>query len=223
MRNLLYITISVLFYVLSSCAAVTAQEWIPVEEFPLLFPRMEKATIHFGQNTDKSILLPCNIHISTAKKGQLLYYINANGMVMETKPGNINKVIFPDGEYVPVNNKYFGKVVHQDSCGQVIRVWDTDLEALLKDKNSTLGTSTKANLEMMRWFVPNASDVQIPMKVTYYFVFRNKLFEITEKNILKAINPNRRHEYRVFTRSEQILSTSFKSVMKIWNNFFVNY
>ena len=198
-------------------------DWVPMDEFPLLYPRMQKATIHYGMFTESTKVAPCNIHIGTADKEHTLYYINDDGTLMETSPVNVRKVEFQDGVYVPVSAGLFGKIVHEDSVGKVIRVWDLDREKLKAHKLTTHSSTERVDLKMKTWYVPDKSDYELPMKVVYYFNFRGEIFEISEKNILSHIDQKRRREYMAFTRSAEIISTNESSVMKIWREFFVKY
>lgn len=202
---------------------VYGEDWIPTKDFPLMFSRMQMATIHYGLFQDHTKTLPCNIHVGTDKKTHALIYLNDSTTAMETEPYAVNYVEFPDGKYVPVEQKYFGKVIHEDSVGRVIKVWDIDRRKLTELMRSTLGETSRINMKYMRWYVPSGSDEQLPMEVKYYFVFRDEIFEITDKNILARINQSRRKEYRAYTRAAEVLSTSEPSVMKLWQDFFVNY
>lgn len=199
------------------------QDWIPTEEFPLLFKRMEVATIHYGLFQDYSKTVPCNISIGDDKKTHSLVYINDSTTVMETDPANINYVEFPDGKYIPIEQQYFGKVIIEDSVGKVIKVRDLDRHKLTEASRSTLSQASRINLEYMRWYVPSESDSQLPMTTRFYFVFRGNMFEITDKNILANINQKRRKEYLAYTRSAEVISTNEGSVRQLWADFFVNY
>lgn len=199
------------------------QDWIPTEEFPLLFKRMEVATIHYGLFQDYSKTVPCNISIGDDKKTHSLVYINDSTTVMETDPANINYVEFPDGKYIPIEQQYFGKVIIEDSVGKVIKVRDLDRHKLTEASRSTLSQASRINLEYMRWYVPSESDSQLPMTTRFYFVFRGNMFEITDKNILANINQKRRKEYLAYTRAAEVISTNEGSVRQLWADFFVNY
>ena len=197
-----------------------------MDEYPLLFQRMEKATIYYGLFTEHSRYTPCNIHVGTATQYQMLYYIDNDGTPMQIEPTNIRRVVFDkdSATYVPVEGKYFGQIVHEDSTGQIIKVWDLDREHITRDLRTTItGSNTRIDMKTMRWYEPNKSDKELPMQTTYYFRYDGQLFPITEKNILDHINPERKREYKAFTRSAEIISTNLSSVMKIWNTFFVNY
>lgn len=206
----------------ASCP-VLGQEWVPTEEFPLLFRRMETATIHYGLFQDHEKVAPCNISVGDDKKTQTLVYINDSTTLMETDPANVNFVDFPDGRYVPVEQNYFGKIIIEDSVGKVIMVRDLDRYKLTEATRSTLSQSSRINMEYMRWYVPSESDSQLPMLTKFYFVFRGNTFEVTDKNILANINQKRRKEYLAYTRAAELISTSERSIRQLWADFFVNY
>ena len=63
----------------------------------------------------------------------------------------------------------------------------------------------------------------IPTVNRFYFLYGGEVFEATDRNILKRINQERRKEYRIFTRSAEIISTNLSSMLKVWENFFVKY
>lgn len=202
---------------------ILAQEWKPTEEFPLLFNRMEKAVVHYGIFQDHAKTYPCNIHLGTSTKTHALIYADEAGTVMETEPANVNYVEFPDGKYVPIEQKFFGKIILEDSVGKVIMVRDINRHKMTEAKRSTESETTRLNLQYMKWYVPSESDVQLPMIKRFYFQFRGEIFEITEKNILSHINQDRRKEYRAYTRNAEVISTNESSVLKLWADFFVNY
>lgn len=206
----------------ASCP-VLGQEWVPTEEFPLLFRRMETATIHYGLFQDHEKVAPCNISVGDDKKTQTLVYINDSTTLMETDPANVNFVDFPDGRYVPVEQNYFGKIIIEDSVGKVIMVRDLDRYKLTEATRSTLSQSSRINMEYMRWYVPSESDSQLPMLTKFYFVYRGNTFEVTDKNILANINQKRRKEYLAYTRAAELISTSERSIRQLWADFFVNY
>lgn len=200
-----------------------AQTFTPTSEFPFLFKRMEKAVIHYGIFQDNTKELPSNIHVGTDKKFQVLVYINPDGTPMETEPDAVNLVEFPDGKYLPIEHKYFGKIVHEDSVGKVVKVYDLDRAKLTEHERSTIAPMSKMNMQHFTWYVPSDGDVQLPMQTTFYFVFNSSIFEANQKNILTHINQNRRKEYRAYTRSAEVLSYSENSIIQLWKDFFVNY
>ena len=127
----------------------------------------------------------------------------------------------------------FGKIVHEDSIGKVIRVREVDAKEMEKRKMdaSNLGFVTISSegvfpdlaIDFMGQYEPKPEERPLPILDTYYFYFKGELFESTTKNILNHINPARRKEYKAYTRSAEILSRTESSNMKIWNDFFVHY
>lgn len=216
-------------YLLAFCLAlcfvsgIAQTEWHPTRDFPLLFSRMEKATVHYGIIQDREKLMPCNIHIGTAKKYQVLIYANENGVVMETDPDAVNKVEFPDGTYIPVEHKYFGKIIREDSIGKIVMVRDLDREKLTEYQRSTMSEASRIDLSLLGWRIPKEDIENLPMCVRFYFVYNMEIFEVTDKNILEHINQSRRKEYRAYTRAAELISTNESSVRRLWEDFFVNY
>lgn len=206
-----------------SMSASSQTEWNPTCEFPLLFPRMEKATIHYGLIKDYTKLIPCNIHIGTAQKYQELIYLNDNGLLMEIDPSSLNYVEFPDGKYMPIEQKYFGKIIREDSIGKIVMVRDLDRDKLLEIQRTTLSISSKIDISILGGKISQEELSIVPMYTKFFFVFNKEIFEVTDKNILAHINQSRRKEYRAYTRAAELISTNESSVVKLWEDFFVNY
>ena len=223
MRHSILILLALILTATLYTADAKAQTFVPTPDFPFIFNRMEKATIHYGMFQDNTKLLPCNIHVGTDRKYQTLVYINPEGTPMETDPDDVNRVDFPDGIYIPIEHHYFGKIVHEDSIGKVVKVYDLDRQKLTEHERSTITPTSKINMDHMTWYIPTEADSQLPMRIAYYFIFNGKVFEVKEKNILDNINQSRRKEYRAYTRAAEVISTNESSILKLWNDFFVNY
>lgn len=214
-----------LIFIFCTSMSVYAQsnEWTPKCSFPLLFERMEKATIHYGIVRDNTKFAPCNIHLGTSEKFQTLYYVDTNGTVIECEPSSVNKIEFPDGEYIPIAQKYFGKIIFADSVGKVVLVRDIDRPKFAEQRAMTSSATSRIDMNKFRWYVPTEDDENIPMRNLYWFIVRGKIFEVTETNILSNINPLRKKEYKAYTRFAEVILKNERSVIDVWNNFFENY
>jgi hypothetical protein len=154
-----------------------------------------------------------------------------NDTLMEADPGNVNYVEFINGDKYVANGNTFAKIVKEDSIGRVLMVRLVDYERFKGAANdaSHMGSFTlggdfgEISLDLIGAYVGNPDELPLPVLDTYFFVFKGEIFEVTDKNILARINQSRRKEYRAFTRSAEIISRNESSVLKIWNNFFVNY
>ena len=61
----------------------------------------------------------------------------------------------------------------------------------------------------------------LPLTDEYYFQVRGEVFHATPKQILSHIDPQRKQEYRNFTRSAEIISSNESSMLKVWQEFFL--
>lgn len=71
--------------------------------------------------------------------------------------------------------------------------------------------------------VGNPEELPIPLINVFFFQYKGEIFEATEKQILSRIRPDRKREYRNFTREAEIISQNLSSMLKVWNTFFVHY
>ena len=230
-----HIQVILLFF----CAAfhLSAQrksEWLPTGEWPFANQKFMPATVYTGFFSLKKTVVPCNIHLGN----QALWYVQ-NDTLMEANPGTVVRVEFKDSTvYVPVTTSLMGKVVREDTLNgklaRVIHVVEVDQNEVDRRWRSANEMTTGmlqggGFLSSLAAGVADANagireeEQPIPLNHTFYFLYNNELFEANDKNILKHINQSRRKEYRVFTRSAEILSENESSIMKIWDEFFVNY
>lgn len=208
-------------------AAKADKEWIPTGVWPFLNRRFESAEVVTGFITPKKTIVPCNIHIGK----QTLMYVQ-NDTLMEADAGNVSRVTFKNGDvYIPIGHNVFGKIVHEDSVGKVVRVRLVDKKEFDKNAKDTRhlgsfnlgGDFGELNIDFISTYDAKPEEKPLPILDTYFFIHKLKIFEVTDKNVLENINPTRRKEYRVFTRSAEILSHNQSSVMKIWEQFFVKW
>lgn len=202
------------------------KDWQPTGEWPFLLRRFETATIVTGFINKKKTIYPCNIHIG---KQTLMYMIDEQ--MMEADPYNVNSVEFINGDkYISIGNS-FAKVIREDSIGKVVLVKLIDYDKMREDENDVRhkgavtieGDFGSLSLDFINQYVPNPEELPLPVKDTYFFFFDKDIFQVTDKNVLAHVNPARKKEYRAFTRSAEIISTNESSVLKIWEQFFVNY
>jgi len=203
--------------------------WQPTGEWPFVNRRFMPAEVVTGLFTFKKTIVPCNIHIGN----QSLYYMQ-DDTVKEADPINVNFVRFKNGNvYQPVGNT-FAKIVRNDSAvGKVLRVRTVDKERFEEDGRavSNLGTVSLGggafggvfNMDFAGQFDVHPEENPLPLLDTFYFIYGKEIFLVSDKEVLKRISPKRRREYRDFTRRAEILLHNEKSVLRIWDTFFVNY
>ncbi len=202
------------------------QEWLPTGEWPFVRRRFEPATIVTGFINKKKTIYPCNIHIGNHT---LMYVLNDT--LMKASPGNVNYVEFRDGDkYVAMGNT-FAKVVREDSVGRVLMVRLIDMEKFKGSEKdaSHMGSFTvggdfgSLSIDFSGSYIVNPEEEPLPTIDTYFINYNKEIFEVTDKNILQRIRPERKKEFKAFTRSAEIISRNEASVLKIWDTFFVNY
>lgn len=209
-------------------------DWQPIGVWPFVYKNFRVATVETGIFKKKETTLPCNIHVG---KGAL-WFSQDNETLMEAIPDNVRKVKFENGDtFIPIGNENkFAKLMYegelQGKNARVLMLKEVNqrsvdqqyIDYLNKTQNALQGGSGL-------WFsqlADNASNEDpenqpVPLKTTFYFFFKGDLFEATTKNILEHINPKRKKEYKAYTRSAEVLSYSEKSMMSVWEEFFVKY
>lgn len=228
MKSELRKIVATLLLVSISSAVLAQDDWVPTGVWPFLHEKFRVATVVAGYIRPSKTQVPCNIHIGR----QTLYYAK-DDTLMEAIPGSIMRVEFPDATYIPIGLNTFGRIMHEDSIGKIIRVREVDFKKLKDSGNdaSNMGVFLlEANgmfpglsIDLLGQYEPRPEEKPLPIVDSYFFIFRGETFQATNKNIMNHIDQKRRHEYSVFTRSAEILSTSYTSMLKIWNEFFVNY
>ena len=208
-------------------------EWEPIGVWPFIFKSFKPATVHIGLFSKKETVIPCNIHVGK----NALWFAKDGETLMEAIPDNVRKVVFKDGStYMPIgaNNK-FGEVIFEGELqGQTARVFllkevnqaavdQQYVDYLNKTQNMLQGGGGAFFGHLADGAGQNPENTPVPLKTTFYFLFKGELFEATTKNILAHIDPERKKEYKAYTRSAEVLSTSKVSMLKVWNDFFVNY
>lgn len=231
MKNIIIYTlilISIFSFSTPSVSQTQKDNWVPTGVWPFLNQRFRVATVVAGYVRPTKTQVPCNIHIGR----QTLYYAK-DDTLMEATPGSIVRVEFPDAVYIPIGQQTFGKIIHEDSIGKIIRVREINWEEFegRKDDVSNMGSFTllsnglspELNIDFIGQYIAHPEEEPLPIKDTFFFYFNGNLFEANTTNILSNIDQDRRKEYRAYTRSAEILSTSETSMRRIWNDFFVDF
>lgn len=212
----------------------TNGDWEPIGVWPFVYRNFRIAKVQIGIFSKKENSLPCNIHVGK----NALWFSQDNETLMEAVPGNIVRVTFDNGDvYMPTGiGDTFGKVIYEGELqGKIARVFlvqkvkqdlvdQAYLDHINKTQNLLQGGSSP--------YFASVADVAeltepekrpVPLENVFYYYFNGDVFEATTKNILAHIRPERKKEYRGYTRSAEVLSFSEKSMMGVWNDFFVNY
>lgn len=220
---------------LLAAMGLSAQDWEPIGTWPFEYKTFRVATVYSGVFNVKKTQVPCNIHL-----GNQTLWFSRNDTLMEALQGTILRVEFPNGDtFMPVNeSQQFGKIIQQDTlCGKVARVLhvrSVDQNAVDRRAVDIMNNSQnlqQTSLNLGAWGAQlsdanaaiNEEELPLPLINTFYYQYNGEIFEAKEKNILKHIDQSRRKEYRNYTRQAEIISNNKSSMLKVWNDFFVNY
>ena len=227
MKHLLILLMALL--TLTPLAAQENTDWEPVGVWPFINRQFRTATVYTGLFNRTKTVVPCNIHVGK----QTLWY-SQNDTLMEALPGSVLRVEFPNGDvYMPVGSEQrFGRIVKEDkingTVARVIHVRALDQKALdqryvdylNKTQNVLQGSSLASIADTEGGKI--LEEEPLPMTNVFYFQVNGEIFQATPKNVLSHIDPSRRKEYKVYTRSAEIISTNEASMLKVWNDFFLN-
>lgn len=208
--------------------AQSNDDWEPTGVWPFINRQFRTATVYTGLFNRTKTVVPCNIHVGK----QALWY-SQNDTLMEAIPGSVLKVEFPNGDtYIPVGSEQtFGRIVREDSIGgKVARVIcvralnqrELDqryVDYLNKTQNVLQGSSLSAIADSEGGKI--LEEEPLPLTNVFYFQVNSEIFQATPKNILAHIPQERRKEYRVYTRTAEVISTNESSMLKVWENFFL--
>lgn len=230
----MYRVLTLLLILVSSFSSAFAQDdWEPTGVWPFVNKKFQVATIYSGFFRVQKTQAPCNIHVGK----QTLWY-SQNDTLMEALQGSILRVEFPDGTtYVPIGDDVFARIVRQDTingklgrllCVRTVNRAELDKRALdhLNMTQNLLQGGMFSSLASSLADVNSGVDIEqqpLPMQNTFYFQLNGELIPATTKQILAHINPQRKQEYRIFTRSAEIISTNESSMLKVWNEFFIKW
>ncbi len=218
--------------------AQSVDDWQPIGKWPFVNKQFKVATVYTGIFKKSKTQVPCNIHV-----GKHALWYSQNDTLLEANPGTVLRVEFPDGEvYMPIGTQqFFGRIVREDSInGRIARVFcvRTVDQHAVDQRALDIINNTQNNLQLGGLGVGFGSfmaavadanggvreeDLPLPMKNIFYYQMNGEIFEATNKNILSHINPKRRKEYNVYTRTAEIISTNESSMLKVWKDFFLNY
>lgn len=213
-----------------SALAQNNKDWEPTGVWPFINQQFRTATVYTGIFKRSKTVVPCNIHVGN----QTLWY-SQNDTLMEAIPGSVVRVEFPNGDaYMPVGSEeHFGRIVREDSInGKIARVIcvRTVNQKALDQKYLDYLNKTKNILQGATFNVSDIASADagtvleeqpLPLTNEFYFQVRGEIFPATTKQILNRIDPNRKQEYRKFTRSAEIISTNESSMLKVWEEFFL--
>lgn len=232
MKNNLYkLMLAGALCIASATAFSQSPDWEPTGVWPFIHKEFKVANIYTGIFSKSKTQAPANIHV-----GKMTLWYSANDTLMEAIPGSIVKVEFPNGDtYMPVgSDNRLGRIVQEDTINgriaRVICIHQVDMKTV--DENFIAHQNMTQNLLQGAAFLSGVADANaginleeeaLPMKNEFFFQLGGEIFPVTTKTVLAHINPDRRKEYKVFTRSAEIISTNESSIMKIWNEFFLKY
>lgn len=212
-----------------------AAEWEPIGTWPFEYKTFQVATVYSGVFKIKKTQTPCNIHLGN----QSLWFVR-NDTLMEAQRMSIVRVEFNNGDvFIPIaNGMCMGKVVREDTlAGKIARIYQVRLvdqnridERAVERMNLTQNLQ-QSDLALGTWgaqlsdvnSVSDPDEQPIPLINTFYFQYDGEVFEATEKQILAHIRPDRKGEYRNFTRQAEIISRNLSSMLRVWESFFVRY
>lgn len=210
------------------------KDWEPIGVWPFAYKNFRVAKVETGIFNKKETSLPCNLHVGK----NALWFSKDGETLMEAVPENIRKVTFENGDvYMPVGStSTLGKMIYEGELeGGIARVFmvkrvdqravdQAYIDYLNKTQNILQGgSSTYMSALADAGVNDEPSKKPVPLITTFYYYFKGDLFEATTKNILNHIRPERKKEYRAYTRKAEVLSYSEKSMMGVWNDFFVKY
>lgn len=208
-------------------------DWEPIGVWPFVYKNFRPATIEFGLFSKKETVTPCNIHVGK----NALWFAKDGDTLMEAVPTNIRKVVFQNGDtYMPIGNtENFGKVLYEGELqGKIARVYFMQqvdqravdqqyIDFINKTQNMLQGGGGTFFGHLAESAGIEPEERPVPLINKFFFFFNGELFEAKPKDIISHINPDRKKEYRAYTRSAEVISTNQSSIMKLWNDFFVNY
>ena len=225
MKHLIYIIALLLALPLS---AQNNKGWEPTGNWPFLNRQFRTATVYTGLFNRTKTVVPCNIHV----RKQSLWY-SQNDTLMEAIPGSVLLVEFVNGDtYIPIGGEYeFGRIIREDTingnlarviCVKALNQRELDqryVDYLNKTQNLLQGSSLSAIADTEGGRVLETE--ALPLTNIFYFQVNGEIFRATTKNIIAHIPPERKKEYRIYTRTAEIISTNESSMLKVWETFFL--
>ena len=227
-------SIILLLLALSPCR-IKAQDWEPTGTWPFEYRTFQVATVYSGIFSVKKTQVPCNIHLGN----QALWFVQ-NDTLMEALKGTVLRVEFRNGDtYIPVNGgESFGQIIREDTLrGKVARIIQVRLvdrktvDQRAVDLMNLTQNMQQSSINLGSWGAQLADinsavkeeELPLPLTNAFYFQYDGEIFEARESKILQHIAPERRREYKNYTRAAEIISTNRTSILKVWQDFFVNY
>ncbi len=174
-----------------------------------------------------------NIHVGAST----LWY-ESFGKRLQAKQDVVSKVVFADSmqTYYNVQGRLC-RVLSEDIIdGKVCRLYVAEVldrprfeeSVRINRQSDMLMTGVIAGMENIASGVAdnegmrNVDKEPLPMVNKFYMLYNDETFEVTEGNILKHLgSKEERNAYRAFTRKAEVLYGSKRSMMTVWNTFFV--
>lgn len=214
------------------CTASAQTKWEPTGVWPFAYRNFRVASIYFGTFKETKTVVPANIHL-----GKHSLWFSKNDTLLEAIPHNLRRVEFDNGDtYYPLGEQNeLALVLRQDTInGRVARlyqVWEPDMKAINQKARDQLSASSllqgSMTLGILNSVASAVADNQddtpeerpLPMTSRFFMQINGDTFIATEKNIVRYLGKDKKHEYLSFTRSAEIISTNASSMTKVWDKF----
>lgn len=208
------------------------EEWQPVASWPFTMKEFTQATITTAQG--QVIKVNANIHVGS----HYVWYENGSKKKLEAKKGTISKITFKNGKtYYAINDKMCSVLSEDTIDGKLCRLYIS--EELNRDEYNEMARNNRAAMvdlldagmalsALSNGVAENEGakrleDSPLPIRNFFYILYNGEVFPATETNILKQMpTKQERNAYRSFTRKAEIQYSSKKSMLTVWNTFFVN-
>lgn len=223
-------TLLLLAFVLNLSAQ---SKWEPTGVWPFAYKNFRTATIYFGTFKETKTIVPANIHI-----GKHTLWFSKNDTLLEAIPNNLRRVEFENGDtYYPLGeaNELALVLRHDTINGKIARlyqIWEPDMRQINQKARDQLSTTSLLQGCVELGILNNVASAvadnidsspeerPLPMTSRFFIQADGTTFEATEKNILRYLGKERKHQYLNFTRSAEIISTNASSMIKVWDIFF---
>lgn len=222
-----------LFVLLAVFVQTFAQDsrWQPISSWPFVYQQFQNAVVYSGPN-NQVLKVKGNIHVAS----RALWY-ESYGKKLQAKEGTVNRVVFPDSiSYYNVNGKLYSVLAEDTINGKLCRLYVAEI--VDKPRYDELVRINRQSAMMITDIAPALQDFAsgvadnegmrdvekepLPMLNKFYMLYDGDLFEVNEGNILKHLGSREeRNAYRAFTRKAEIMYGSKKSMLTVWNTFFV--
>lgn len=229
--------VTALLLMLSLVLNLSAQaKWEPTGVWPFAYRNFRPATVYFGAFKETKTTVPANIHI-----GKHSLWFSKNDTLLEAIPNNLRRVEFENGDtYYPLGeaNELALVLRHDTINGKIARlyqIWEPDMRQINQKARDQLSTTSLLQGCVELGILNNVASAvadnidgtpeerPLPMTSRFFIQANGTIFEATEKNILRYLGKDRKHQYLNFTRSAEIISTNASSMAKVWDSFFATH